>query len=97
MLYFTLNQSHGEIFRIFDCVDLKIIRVNFIFIFILSHFVTLWAKSCFSTKIKGAFQAMIFNSNFGFGFKMMFLRWAKIYSLNIDSFFSTSHGISKYL
>jgi hypothetical protein len=28
MLYFTLNQSHGEVFRIFDHADVKIIRVK---------------------------------------------------------------------
>jgi hypothetical protein len=33
MLYFTSNQRHGEIFRIFDRTDLKIIRVKLFFFF----------------------------------------------------------------
>jgi hypothetical protein len=37
MLYFTLNQSHGEIFRIFDHADLKIIRVKKKLFLFLGH------------------------------------------------------------
>jgi hypothetical protein len=40
---------------------------------------------------------MIFNFSFGSGFAKMHLRCPKIYSLNIETFFPTSHGISKYL
>jgi hypothetical protein len=36
MLYFTLNQRHGEIFRIFDRTDLKIIRVKLFLFFFLA-------------------------------------------------------------